>query len=663
MSSLDRNYDYVPSAYKLYDSPLSIGSWIALLATFKYSNNKIETKSVEELSSGTRYKPSPLVIRLDTKTSYEDFRLIINYDIAVFDGYVNGVEKHVEIKNQTTEILIPKNTRENSLIDSDIRNIIRINNIEVLDGLNADVEISFLALASNNSILYRLINFDRNENKLFHMMMGRFVNKMPCWMCEGTKTFKGSTCPNCNGSGEDISYFSGNLADDIALDLGLFRKTLSEPDETLRQRAWGHRRWVIPRSMRNIDSNIHSVCARYMDVDESEIHIYEKPQNFYSIDPEASWRPRTRGWDFFDDWSHDGTESYGTYLRYLEIIENKNFENRLIVSSNRALNSGWINCFTNDGRFDNTVKMDYGYSYEIVANQGYAGFFQSVDFTQMDNVKLAYKIQSNPHLPNVPPGFHKGRWFVLVSDKTIKAFESDESFGNLSLNAEYESLISGSNVLVSGTVNYGDYPSPESIVVDIDTSAIAGKHFLYFIVQSYWDELYFTVEVLTNDYGDAVSRSPVYDMEQRTDMERIFTYVSYIGDKSKVYWRYRANKEKGKLFTSAWSSWYDKSITDLSSVDDVRYVQFEIKFTSSDISSSSPVLLDQFDFMAQHTEYVGIILDPTVAVSMPVLNTGKNAWWTYSNGDQGRFKELVDSMITGCVTPRTEFYIDVEDEL
>jgi len=582
-------------------------------------------------------------------------RILINYDKAVFSHHEGDVPIYVPVKNQKTEIVIPKNTREESIINPKISGVVKINSIEVIDGLNAPIEISILALASTNSKFAALIRFDDKLDVIYQLFNARFINKLPCWMCDGTGTYEGSTCPNCNGTGEDQTFFTGMIADNIALDLNLFRKTLTEPDETLRRRAWGQRRWVIPRSPTNINSNIHSLLKRYLDIDEEDIFIYEKQGNFYSIDPEASWRPKTRGWDYFDDWDHDGTEAIGSFMRYEEIIKNKNFEDRLIVSAHRGYNTCWMNCFTGDGKHDNTTKVeDYGYSFKLIGQQGYTGIYQKIDFTEMNDMTLSYVFDSEPYLPDIPPGFIRGKMWILVSDKPIPAFSSDDS--------EFTSVISGATILKEDTMFYDEYPSPEAHEMNLDVSGITGEKYLYFIVKSEWDEINLTIEIIKNDYGKAIATSPIYDNEQRTSVSRTFTFLENDDPTGKIEWRYKAAATRGELFTMAWSPWKEHSDYELI-VDNVRYLQFQIRLSSSKISSTSPIAIDEFDFMVQHVAQTAILLDPTVTISMPIFGTGDNAWWTYLNGDQERFKELVDSLITGCVTARTEFYIDVSDEL
>ncbi|MHC1591765.1 MAG: DnaJ-like cysteine-rich domain-containing protein [Candidatus Helarchaeales archaeon] len=654
-SSLDRNVERFTSAYKQNISPLSKGTWLAVLARFRYDDDGAVREYPEELVSGVHYLPSPILVRVDQKTFYQDVRILMNYDKAVFSHYEGDVPIYVPIENQKTEIVIPKNTREETLINPGISDVVKINSIEIIEGLNKPLEFTILALASTNTKFASLFTFDHQIDVLYQLMFSRFINKLPCWMCNGTGEHENSTCPNCNGTGEDQTFFTGALADNIALDLNLFRKTLTESDETLRRRAWGQRRWVIPRNMRNLDSNIHSLLARYLDVDEDDIFIYEKSPNFYSIDPEASWRPKTRGWDYFAEWNHDGTEAHGTYLRYEEIIKNKNFEDRLIVSTHRGHNVNWINCFTGDGKHDNTAKVeDHGYSFQLVGQQGYTGIYQKVDFTEMNEIALAYRLEGNSYLPHVPPGFLKGKIWILTSSKALPSFSMDES--------GFEDLISSGNILHQETLFYEDYPSPQVTELSLDASSITGEKYLYFVVKSEWDEVYFTIEIIQNDYGTAIATSPVYDNEQRTSTSRVFTFFNSSDPSASIQWRYRASATRGGLFTSSWSEWKDHDDYEME-LDDIRYVQFQIKLSSSKISTTSPIYIDEFDFMVQHVARVGIILDPTVTVSMPIFGTGDNAWWTYLNGDQERFKELVDSVVTGCVTVRTEFYIEVGDEL
>jgi len=660
-SSLDRNWEYASTAYKQIVSPLEIGSWLAKLATFLYDDNGIQIKYPEELISGNYDLPSPIIIRVDQKTFYEDVRILINYDIALFSHYVDDTPIYTRYPNQTTELLIPKNTKEETLINPSVSGVVKINSVEILEGLNKPLEFTILALASTNTKFFNLFKFDDQIDLGYRLFFSRFINKLPCWMCNGEGTYEDGTCPNCNGSGEDQSFFTDKIADNIALDLNVFRQTFTESDETLRQRCWGQRRWVIPRSLRNLDSNIHSVCARYLDLNEEDIFIYEKLPNFYSVDPEASWRARVKGWDFFDDWTHNGTEASGSYLAYEEIIKNKNFEDRLLISSHRGYNNNWINCFTSDGKHNNTVRIsDYGYSYEVIGQQGYSGFYQSVDFTEMNSIQIAYQFQSNPYLPHVPPGAVRGRYWILISDTAMQAFNTNEAADGSF--PDYEALITGATILQQGIMYYGDYPTPGTNTVTLDVSGTNGTHFLYFIVHSEWDEVYFTVEIILNTYGEATAMSPVFDNEQRADTIQIYPYPTLVDPAATMEWRYRVAVNIGDLYTATWSTWRPHTAVDFPE-DDIRYLQFQIRLNSNSLQATSPIIVDEFDFLIQHIEYVSIILDPTVAISMPINQRGSNYWWSYESGDQTRFKELVDSMVTGCVTPRTEFYYDWDEEL
>jgi len=653
-TTLERNVDALTSAYKQQDpeSKLEVGTWLAHFGDATIVDGVLSYREIEDTISdlSDECKLSPLIIKMNDRGMHVAVSLRFTYKYGEFSFWDRMDKEHWVVAGEdTVEYTIPAHASEGDYFVVGVYDSCKISKVELLTDGDVDLNISLLGLASTNTKMLSMFTFEEQRKLIEQVFLQRFVSYLPSW--ENT----------------DEQYPRGRLplgeyvAKRKAEELKLLKRGTNESLEKYIQRIQGKRYWVIPRNFREIESNIHYLMARYLDLDEDDIIIYEKAANVIAENPDESDRDKMWAITEIAGWEDDQgiIQSSTTSFIYDERIKNKDFSTRLYVSSISGIDTYWYNAFDNDGQFNNTEELISGEGYCFTISnrgapdddRGFTATNQKVDFDQVRQVDLYYRVETHP--PNVfdSPGSISARAYIVVSDQQLSGYTTKIS-----------DLLTTGTILQEHVVYFNDYPTPTVSHINLDVSGITGERYLYFIIKSDIQFASMSIDKITFDYGTATSISPLLDVRRNQNMKNILSIYTLNDPAAIIQWRYRAGNNSGDVYASPWSTW--RNITNRSINTNARYFQTELRFSSVALMEETPVELQGMFIRSGYDPKHYILLDPTYVVSLPAQRRGDNYMWSYASGDRTAFKEIVDSTCPAGVTARTEFYLeDVEDEI
>lgn len=652
VSNLEVNIDQLTTPYKRFDEydNLRIGTWLATLCNVNINNGSITFIQMDRCVSSESNECilAPMLIKLESKSMEEDISVRITYRFGTFSHWDVDDKPHWVTEGiDTVEVVIPAYSGEASTILVGVYDSCEVLEVELLRPSNANADFKIFGLASNNTKLLHMMTFDELYDLGRELFLNRFIYYLPSW------------------DNPDETYPRGRLAvnekiaEKRAEELKVERKSDDETHERFCQRIQGKRYWVIPRNRRNIDSNIHYLMARYLDLSENDIIIREKSVNISSENPDES--SRNRIWSFLelDGWEENGIKFENNDLLYSEYISNKNFSDRTYISSINGIDKYWINVFDGDGQFNNTEELTSNRGYCFIVgnrgaptdNRGYAAFQQQIDFTEMTQMRFDFRLDSIPSQLFTPPGFRLGRFWVVASTRRLSGYDNN-----------IEDLIDDGTILYEHVLNHEHYPNPSVSRITLNVSGLTGNYYLYFIVKSNWQFVEASIDRIYYDYGTATCTSPILDTTRIDDFIKIFPFTIYNDSSGLIQWRYRYGDNDGEIYDADWSGWLNINQTDINFSG--RLVQIQFRFESNVIMATSPLKITDFYILGKYFPTHNIILDPTYVVSLPAERRGNNYMWSYASRDQTAFKEIVDSTCPAGITARTEFYLEtIEDEI
>lgn len=714
MSMLEINRDRLTSPYKKYRTSLKKGTYLELMGEVSVTapNVCVYTDRYDLISAG-QCMPSPIALILTSKIYENDIQVTISYTTGVFSRWdVREEPIYVVGASSLANVTIPAYSKEGEVfIVPDVRNCVDVTGVGVAGGTRGTETFKIMALASSNTRILYLEDFSDIKKLLEDAKWHRYINQLPCWTCRGTGLLRGIVCPTCNGFTQDKYAAWLKSIEYIGLDLNRLRES-EETDIEYQRRLWGHRRWVIPRKPDDLELNIASVFAHYLDVAERYIHIYEVPAQFDGND--EVYPPGT----YFSSWYLDPTSDPSDYTvtdevlnngsywyldQYLweEVLPDYNFsgmptfvtfnghitDRYLVTPADGPWTTNWLLNFVGAPDPPNTVShltcsgagagstayvrhtspfpppFPLTYYMEVLHRIDYKGSvgkygqhehirYQDVDLTAANQMIFDWVMIYTDN--------RSYNYCYFYIDVHIHDAGDPIGAGNRVYRAWFPATVNGTTIPGTAIINVTGYTGPMRVTIRTYTDA--------YVRHDEWN---------TRWMQGIIEIHPVhisaYKPEGFITTRKVFTHNDVSRESifksiltpsgTSVNMRYKTSETEAGLDTASWSSWTTNDAYTLPSGDIKPWIQWQLRLYTT--SYTTPRVYNTYvtyDYYSGAWTVPGTHnINPIWICSMPGEYWGENYWW-HAEQDEVNFRKMVESLNPLGTVARTEFYLNVPPE-